>query len=227
MTQELNLPVFQRKSEVKLGVMGGTFDPIHFGHLVTAEHAREALNLDCVLFMPAAQPANKEKRGQVSSAQHRLNMTSLAIKDNEYFDISALEIDRGGITYTIDTLRQLREYYSDNVTLYFITGADAIIDIVTWRDAKEIANLAIFVAATRPGYDLQVAKDVIHQSPYNFCVNYIEIPALSISSTYLRNRIASGSNIRYLTPPAVIEYIEKHRLYVNLLHPDFHEVIDG
>ena len=132
--------------EYRLGIMGGTFDPIHFGHLVTAEQAREALSLDLVLFMPAGSPAFKQN-SPVTDAEDRYAMTLLATAANPAFDASRFEIDREGITYTIDTLEALRAHYPLNVKLYFITGADAVLDIMTWHDAERMAKLATFIAA--------------------------------------------------------------------------------
>ena len=136
--------------EFRLGIMGGTFDPIHYGHLVTAEQARESLDLDAVLFMPAGSPAFKLDK-PVTPAEDRYAMTVLATAANPAFLASRFEIDRPGVTYTADTLHALRDFYPPQVKLYFITGADAIIDIVTWHNASEIAELATFIAATRPG----------------------------------------------------------------------------
>lgn len=197
----------------RLGIMGGTFDPIHYGHLVTAEQAREALDLDLVLFMPAGSPAFKQGQ-RVTSAEDRYAMTLLATAANPAFSASRFEVDRGGITYTVDTLRELRAYYPDNVELYFITGADAIIDIVTWHDAHEIGELATFIAATRPGYDIETAKARIKASDMKFDVHYIEIPALAVSSTNLRERVAAGKSVRYLTSESVLGYIRKNNLYL-------------
>ena len=135
--------------EYRLGIMGGTFDPIHYGHLVTAEQAKDALDLDVVLFMPAGSPAFKEDE-DVSGAEDRYAMTVLATAANPDFIASRFEIDRLGTTYTVDTLRELRSHYPENVKLYFITGADAINDIVAWHDADSIAGLATLIAATRP-----------------------------------------------------------------------------
>lgn len=196
----------------RLGIMGGTFDPIHYGHLVTAEQAREALNLDLVLFMPAGAPAFKLDQ-RVSSPEDRYAMTLLATSANERFYTSRLEIDREGITYTVDTLKSLRAHYPDNVKLYFITGADAILDIVSWRDAEHLAKLATLIAATRPGYDISQAHERIEASGFPFDVRYIEIPALAISSTNIRQRVALGRSIRYLTSESVIGYIRKNHLY--------------
>ena len=169
----------------RLGIMGGTFDPIHNGHLVTAEQAFGDLALDVVVFMPAGHPAFKQD-AQVSPGADRYAMTLLATSDNPHFMASHFEVDREGITYTADTLERLRAIYPDNVRIYFITGADAVTDIVTWRDAA---------------------------SPYNFDVIYLEVPALAISSSYLRRRVAASQSLRYLTPDVVTGYIHKHKLY--------------
>ncbi len=198
--------------EYRLGIMGGTFDPIHYGHLVTAEQAREALGLDLVLFMPAGSPAFKQG-SNVTDAEHRYAMTLLATAANRAFDASRFEIDREGVTYTIDTLKALREFYPQNVKLFFITGADAILEIMTWRDAEHMAELATFIAATRPGYDINQACERVERSGISFDVRYIEIPALAISSTNIRNRIRDGKSVRYLTSESVIGYITKNQLY--------------
>lgn len=198
--------------EYRLGIMGGTFDPIHYGHLVTAEQAREALALDLVLFMPAGSPAFKQDR-YVTSPEDRYAMTVLATAANPSFYASRFEIDRSGVTYTAETLQSLRAYYPDNVRLYFITGADAIIDIVTWHDASSIASLATLIAATRPGYDIRQAQRRIAASGIDFDVRYIQIPALAISSTNIRDRVRLGKSVRYLTSESVIGYIRKNRLY--------------
>ncbi|MDY2777303.1 MAG: nicotinate-nucleotide adenylyltransferase [Collinsella sp.] len=205
--------------EYRLGIMGGTFDPIHYGHLVTAEQAREALDLDVVLFMPAGSPAFKESE-RVSGAEDRYAMTLLATAANPDFVASRLEIDREGITYTVDTLRALRSHYPDNVKLFFITGADAVLDIVSWRDASSIADLATLIAATRPGYDINQACERVEGSGISFKVTYIEIPALAVSSTNIRQRVCEGKSIRYLTSESVIGYIRKNGLYRGAPTPD-------
>lgn len=196
----------------RLGIMGGTFDPIHNGHLVAAEQACNDLDLDVVVFVPAGSPAFKQDR-RVSSPEDRHAMTLLATADNPRFLVSRMEVDRPGVTYTVDTLELLRAYYPDNVELYFITGADAIIDIITWRDAARIAQLAHLVGATRPGYDLESARASIAASGIDFTVSYLEVPALAISSSDLRVRVARGQSLRYLTSDAVLGYIEKRGLY--------------
>lgn len=200
--------------EYRLGIMGGTFDPIHYGHLVTAEQAREALALDLVLFMPAGVPAFKQDKN-VSSAEDRYAMTVLATAANPAFYASRFEIDRPGVTYTVDTLRMLRKFYPSNVHLYFITGADAVLDILSWHNAVEIAELATLIAATRPGYDIHQAQMRIAQSGIKFDVRYIEIPALAISSTNIRDRVFAGKSIRYLTSESVLGFIKKNGLYRN------------
>lgn len=196
----------------RLGIMGGTFDPIHNGHLVTAEQASHDLNLDVVVFVPAGSPAFKQDR-HVSSSEDRHAMTLLATADNPNFLVSRIEVDRAGITYTADTLELLRSYYPENVEIYFITGADAILEIISWHDAKRIASLAHLVGATRPGYNLEHARSVIAGSGMDFQVTYLEVPALAISSSNLRERVGKGESLRYLTPDPVVGYVAKHGLY--------------
>lgn len=196
----------------RLGIMGGTFDPIHNGHLVAAEQAYDDLNLDIVAFMPAGKPAFKQNK-EVSSEEDRYAMTLLATSDNPHFVATRFEVDRPGVTYTAETLRDLRALYPKNVEFYFITGADAITEIVSWKDADIIADLAHLVAATRPGYDLSKAEEIISSSEYDFDVHYLEVPALSISSTDLRSRMSNSQSLRYLTPDPVIGYAKKHGLY--------------
>ena len=200
------------RATYRLGIMGGTFDPIHNGHLVAAEQALSDLGLDVVVFMPAGRPAFKlDKR--VSSGEDRYAMTLLATSDNPHFLASRFEVDREGVTYTADTLELMRRMYPENVELYFITGADAIADVVHWRDAGRIASCARLVGATRPGYDLDHARANIAASPFSFDVTYLEVPALAISSSYLRERVMAGQSLRYLTPDPVSGYILKHGLY--------------
>lgn len=212
--RENDLPMLGTDPSVtyRLGIMGGTFDPIHYGHLVAAEQAFDDLRLDFVVFMPAGRPAFKQDR-VVSSGEDRYAMTLLATSDNPHFLASRFEVDREGITYTAETLRLLREIYPSNVEFYFITGADAISEIVMWRDAVDIARLSHLVAATRPGYDLDRAWDTISASGLGFDVTYLEVPALAISSSYLRDRVCVGQSLRYLTPDPVIGYLRKHGLY--------------
>ena len=197
---------------MRLGIMGGTFDPIHFGHLVTAEEALVQFNLDRVLFMPTGQPALKSKQ-RVTPAEDRYLMTVVATAANPDFDVSRMEVDRPGLTFTIDTLLALRDEYGPGTELFFITGADAVWEIVGWKDAEKIAGLATFIAATRPGYDLKAARKAHEAAAIGFRIEYISVPALAISSTDLRERVAQRRAIRYLTPESVVAYIEKRGLY--------------
>jgi nicotinate-nucleotide adenylyltransferase len=197
----------------RIGLMGGTFDPIHLGHLVTAEQARVDLDLDEVIFIPAGAPWQKSEG--VTTPEHRHLMTVLATAANPRFSVSRLEIDGPGPTYTVDTLRNVRAAFeSEGISagrenLYFITGADAILNILTWKDAEECLALATFVAATRPGHDLER----LEQEGLRDRVIQLDVPALAISSTDIRERFAAGRAVRYLVPREVEEYVRKHDLY--------------
>jgi nicotinate-nucleotide adenylyltransferase len=192
--------------------MGGTFDPIHFGHLVTAEEALVQFNLDRVVFMPTGNPALKV-REDVTLAEDRYLMSVLATASNPDFDVSRMEVDRPGLTYTVDTLRALRDSRGTSTQLFFITGADAVWEIVTWHDAEKVADLATFIGATRPGYDLDAARRAHEDAETRFRIEYVEVPALAISSTDIRQRVRAGRSIRYLTPEPVVTHIEKRGLY--------------
>lgn len=196
----------------RLGIMDGTFDPIHIGHLACAEQAREAFELAAVVFIPAGNPVFKKDRA-VTPAADRLEMCRLATRSNPAFDVSAIEIERGGDTYTVDTLRQLRAHYPDNVELRFITGADAVASIVAWRESAAIADLARLIAVTRPGYALSDERRALIEGRGNFAVDYLEITSLAVSSSDLRRRVAAGASIRYLTMQRVFDYIREKRLY--------------
>jgi nicotinate-nucleotide adenylyltransferase len=188
--------------------MGGTFDPIHHGHLVAASEVQAWFDLDEVLFVPTGDPWQKSDRS-VSPAEDRYLMTVIATAANPRFRVSRVDIDREGRTYTIDTLRDLRAELPD-AELYFITGADALADIFTWRDAGRLFELAHFVGCTRPGYDMtpEMLGDIPHDR-----VTLVEIPALAISSTDCRARAATGEPVWYLVPDGVVQYIAKHHLY--------------
>jgi nicotinate-nucleotide adenylyltransferase len=191
----------------RLGVMGGTFDPIHHGHLVAASEVQALFDLDEVVFVPTCQPWQKAGR-QVSPAEHRYLMTVIATASNPRFWVSRVDIDRGGQTYTLDTLRDLRREFPDR-DLYFITGADALEQILSWKDVDELFTLAHFVGVTRPGYtlsDAHLPEDT---------VSLVEVPALAISSSACRKRVTSGLPVWYLVPDGVVQYIAKHRLYVS------------
>ena len=199
----------------RLGIMGGTFDPIHVGHLACAEQAREAFSLDAVIFVVAGCPVYKKGKG-VTDARIRLEMCRLAVESNPFFDVSSIEVDRAGDTYTVDTLRQLRAHYPENVELFFITGADAVVDIVRWRESAQVAALARFIAVTRPGFELASAHKRLLAEGSEFSVSYLEVTALAVSSSDLRKRVARGESIRYLTMACVRDYIESHGLYSGL-----------
>jgi nicotinate-nucleotide adenylyltransferase len=190
----------------RIGVMGGTFDPIHHGHLVAASEVAQSFDLDEVIFVPTGQPWQK---GPVTPAEHRYLMTVIATASNPRFTVSRVDIDRGGPTYTIDTLRDLKAALPDD-ELFFITGADALTEIFTWRDAARIFELAQFVGVTRPGYTMDTS--VFDKIPADR-VTMLEIPALAISSTDCRDRHRRGEPIWYLVPDGVVQYIGKHDLY--------------
>jgi nicotinate-nucleotide adenylyltransferase len=197
----------------RLGIMGGTFDPVHMGHLVCAEQARDALNLDGVLFMPTGNPVFK-KHSKVTDAADRVTMCRLATVNNPYFDVSALEVDRGGDTYTVDTLETLRAHFPVNVELYFIAGADAIETLPTWRDAHKLAKLANFVGLNRPrSANLRTSLVGKELRAAGFRTLFVEAPLFELSSSDIRTRIRGNRSVRYLIPPAVLEYIESAGLY--------------
>lgn len=187
----------------RLGVMGGTFDPIHNGHLVAASEVAAALHLDEVLFVPTGEPWQKF---EVTSTSDRYLMTEIATAANPRFKVSTIDIDRDGPTYTVDTLRDLRKVNPD-AELFFITGADAISSIAGWKDVEELWTLANFVAVTRPGHKLHLPD-----APAGV-IQVLEIPALSISSTDIRERVSTGKPIWYLVPDGIVQYIAKHGLY--------------
>jgi nicotinate-nucleotide adenylyltransferase len=189
--------------------MGGTFDPIHYGHLVTAEEALVQFSLDEVVFVPTGRPWMKGERA-VSPAEDRYLMTVIATASNPRFRVSRVEIDREGPTYTVDTLRLLAADNAD-AELYFITGADAMWEIFDWKDPDEVLMLAHFIAATRPGYDLR--RFELRSTTRHPDVSAMNIPALAISSTDVRDRVREGRPIRYLLPEGVKSYIEKAGLY--------------
>jgi nicotinate-nucleotide adenylyltransferase len=199
----------------RLGIMGGTFDPIHYGHLVAAEMARSEFNLSKVLFIPSGSPPHKITR-DVAAAELRYEMVESAIRDNSAFDISALEIERQGLSYTVETLRILRQDWPDH-DLYFITGTDALLEIFSWHEAKEIFTLIQFIGAARPGFDASdfLLKVQQEQPETNGRIHYLEVPALAISSTDIRARVRSGEPIRYLLPESVRLFIQKNGLYAD------------
>ncbi|HEX2088368.1 MAG TPA: nicotinate-nucleotide adenylyltransferase [Actinomycetota bacterium] len=194
----------------RLGVMGGTFDPIHYGHLVTAEAALAEFHLDEVVFVPTGQPWMKAER-DVAAPEDRYLMTVIATSSNPRFSVSRIEVEREGPTYTVETLLELRRQSGDGVELFFITGADAILEIFQWKDPEEVLSLAHFIAATRPGYDVaRFEREAPTRHPN---ISVMSVPALAISSSDIRLRVREGRPIRYLVPEGVQTYIEKSQLY--------------
>jgi nicotinate-nucleotide adenylyltransferase len=191
---------------MRLGVMGGTFDPVHHGHLVAASEVATRFGLDEVVFVPTGHPWQKSHQ-EVAPAEHRYLMTVVATASNPRFTVSRVDIDRPGVTYTIDTLRDLRRQRGQAAELFFITGADALAQILSWKDVDELFELAHFVGVTRPGHALSV--DGLPGDR----VSVLEIPALAISSTDCRARVRAGEPVWYLVPDGVVQYIVKHRLY--------------
>ncbi len=198
---------------VRLGIMGGTFDPIHMAHLAFAEQARQGGSLDAVLFVPAGTPVFKLDRN-VTPAEDRLAMCRLAVASNPHFDVSSIEIDRGGLTYTADTLRQLRAHYPENVTFCLITGSDTAASILKWRESAQVANLCELVVGQRPGANISPDAQASIKAA-GFKLNLVEVSALDVSSSDLRSRISAGKSPRYLTANAVVDYISSHGLYRN------------
>lgn len=199
----------------KIGIMGGAFDPIHIGHLVTAEEAYCHFGLDEVIFMPSGIPAHKEAHSLVAAKQ-RLELTQLAISDNPHFSVSSYEVNKNSVSYTVDTMEAMAKEFVD-AEIYFITGADAILEILTWKEPARIADYGYLIAATRPGYNLAGFEKLLNDNdelrvlkPQVF---FISVPALAISSTDIRARISQNRPVRYLIPKPVEEYIARNHLY--------------
>jgi nicotinate-nucleotide adenylyltransferase len=201
-------PLLDRR--YRLGVMGGTFDPIHHGHLVAASEVAARFKLDEVVFVPTGQPWQKTHR-DVSEAEDRYLMTVIATASNPRFTVSRVDIDRPGMTYTVDTLKDLRAERGDDVDLFFITGADALAQILSWRQVAELFDLAHFVGCTRPGVEWD--SPAIGQLPPER-ITLMEVPALSISSTNCRARVLEHEPIWYLVPDGIVQYIAKRGLYL-------------
>ena len=196
------------KTGPKIGIMGGTFDPIHNGHLVAASEVADRFELDKVIFVPTGNPWQKSGR-EVSAAEHRYLMSVIATAANPRFSVSRVDIEREGPTYTVDTLRDLREIYPD-AQFSFITGADALSSIVSWHDWEKIFHEARFVGVTRPGYEL--SEDMFSEEQQEL-IELIDVPAMAISSTDCRRRAREGRPVWYLVPDGVVQYIAKNNLY--------------
>ncbi|MCG7299962.1 nicotinic acid mononucleotide adenylyltransferase [Brevibacterium ravenspurgense] len=190
----------------RVGVMGGTFDPIHNGHLVAASEVAARFGLDEVIFVPTGRPWQKTGKN-VSDAEHRYLMTVIATASNPRFTVSRVDVDRPGNTYTIDTLRDLAEKLGEGTEMFFITGADALAQILSWKEVDELFQLAHFVGVSRPGHEL--SSEGLPQDG----VSLLQIPALAISSTDCRDRVLDDLPVWYLVPDGVVQYIAKHNLY--------------
>lgn len=194
-----------------IGIMGGTFDPVHYGHLIIAEESRMEFALDKVFFVTAGDPPHK-KDYEVSDSAHRRAMTLLAISSNPFFECSDVEMERPGPSYSVDTIEQFRNAMGSDTEFYFITGADAILEILTWHQPHRLRSMCKFIAATRPGYHLVELKKLL---PAEFMdqITFLETPGVHISSTDLRQRVRTGKPIKYMVPENVESYIYSHDLY--------------
>ncbi|MCL6580693.1 MAG: nicotinate-nucleotide adenylyltransferase [Firmicutes bacterium] len=194
--------------------MGGTFDPIHVAHLVAAEAALEQHRLDRVVFIPTGQPPHKPT-DRLTPAEHRYQMVALATASNPRFEVSRVELERPGPSYTVDTLERLRLLYPPSTDFFFITGTDAILSVETWREPERLFSLCRFIAAGRPGFSRHEAERELRRLEEKFGVTILEVecPALDVSSSDIRRRVAEGRSIRYLVPELVEAYIQKHGLY--------------
>jgi len=197
----------------KIGIIGGTFDPIHIGHLVLAEQIRTKFNLEKIIFIPAGTPPHKLNMN-ITSSKDRYNMTLIATINNPNFEVSSIEIDQADISYTINTIKKMKEIYKDS-ELYFIIGADVLYELDTWKEFENLFKLCKFIAATRPGTDeekLLEKKEFLEQT-YGAKILLTKVLALDISSTDIRNRIREGESIKYIVPEPVEKYIIKNKLY--------------
>lgn len=194
----------------RIGIIGGTFDPIHFGHLVTAESARTLFRLDRVVFVPAGRPPHKHERS-TSDSEHRAMMVMLATITNPNFSLSRIELERPGYSYSYDTISHFAAEFGPDTELFFITGADAVLEIATWKKADALLQLCTFIAATRPGFDLHELNKL--PQGWQEKIKWMEIPSLAISSTDIRSRVRRGASIKYLLPETVESYIYKEGLY--------------
>jgi nicotinate-nucleotide adenylyltransferase len=204
-------------SKTRIGILGGTFDPIHMGHLIVAEDIKQKMGLSEVLFIPAGRPWLKIKEGKpVSPAEHRLAMVKLAIASNPFFKVSTVEIDRPGLSYSIDTVLELKAKLGAGAGIYFIVGPDALAEFPQWKDSARLMEICQVVGIGRPGHakaDLRKLERSVPSASKSIML--IDVPQIGISSTDIRNRVAQGLSIRYLVPDAVEKYIAEHKLYLS------------
>ncbi len=200
---------------LKIGICGGTFDPIHLGHLAIAELVRCELNLDKVLFIPSGMPPHKDIN-LITDPINRLNMVKCAVSENPYFEASDIEVKRKGYTYTVDTLNELHKIYPPDTIFYYIIGADVVMDLLTWKRSEEVFALTKFVAVMRAGYldkDFNNRINVLRQK-HSLDITSIEAPLIEVSSTFIRERTSKNKSVKYLVSECVEEYIKKNKLYI-------------
>lgn len=203
---------------MRIGVIGGTFDPIHMGHLLVAEEARTQLGLHQVVFVPAGSPPHKYAR-QITDPERRLDMVRLAIADNASFAVSRVDLDRDGPSYTVDMIRLLQDAWGKETGIYFLIGGDSLIDLPTWHRPDLLLRLCHVVAVRRPGYQTDL-EHLEHLLPgTSRLIQILDVPTLDISSTEIRDRVRQGRSIRYLVPASVGRYIRQHRLYCTTVDP--------
>lgn len=191
----------------RVGVFGGTFDPVHVAHLALAERSREELELDLLLFVPANIPPHKQELAGISAAEHRLAMLRLAVESNPHFGVSTIELDREGVSYTVDTLRQLGTLY-DGAQLVLLMGGDSARDFHTWHEPEAIASLAEIAVFARP--EIELPEQVLPGVAYR----RIDAPLIEVSSTFIRQSVRTGRSIRYLTPDSIVDFIARNDLYI-------------
>jgi nicotinate-nucleotide adenylyltransferase len=199
---------------MRVGVFGGTFDPIHMGHLVSAEEARVKLELERVVFVPARLPPHKLDQ-VVSPVEHRLTMLELAIASNPHFAVSRVDVDRFGPSYTVDTIELLRDEWGSGIEVYFIMGSDSLLDILTWHNPRRLIRLCRFAVVSRPGYQVDLDELDALLPGVASRVQILNAPELAISSTDIQRRVREGMSIKYQVPEAVEDYIYQHKLYQN------------
>jgi len=209
---DLNRNIFKKK---KIGIMGGTFDPIHFGHLFIAQTALDRFELNKIIFIPTGKPPHKRER-VITDSNDRMDMLNLAVKSNPKFETSSIEITRGEMSYTIDTIKELQQDYDNETEFYFITGTDAFIEIETWKEYIQLFGLVKFVVMKRQVTNSKLLDEKIELfiKEYKANITKVEIPTLDISSTNIRKRVKEGISIKYLLPENVEKYIFKNRLYI-------------